>query len=159
MLGGVIMIRLYTDLKFAPDNIDWIRYNDIFFNSKISAGKLTDKDLSLMNEIEGLILVSKKDSLFKSRTGIILITNISTSLKTLLNIRWLKRQKNIKKVIGVDITECGSNVLDYVFEEVSDGSIPVLLKHWDVLELKDRYIEVNGKTRVKSMNKLYSLLG
>ena len=159
MLGGVIMIRLYTDFKFAPDNIDWIRYNDIFFNSKISAGKLTDKDLSLMNEIEGLILVSKEDSLFKSRTGIILITNISTSLKTLLNIRWLKRQKNIQKTIGVDITECGSNVLDYVFEEVSDGSIPVLLKHWDVLELKDRYIEVNGKTRVKSMNKLYSLLG
>ena len=158
MLGGVIMIRLYTDFKFAPDNIDWIRYNDIFFNSKISAGKLTDKDLSLMNEIEGLILVSKEDSLFKSRTGIILITNISTSLKTLLNIRWLKRQKNIQKTIGVDITECGSNVLDYVFEEVSDGSIPVLLKHWDVLELKDRYIEVNGKTRVKSMNKLYSLL-
>lgn len=153
------MIRLYTDFKFAPDNIDWIRYNDIFFNSKISAGKLTDKDLSLMNEIEGLILVSKEDSLFKSRTGIILITNISTSLKTLLNIRWLKRQKNIQKTIGVDITECGSNVLDYVFEEVSDGSIPVLLKHWDVLELKDRYIEVNGKTRVKSMNKLYSLLG
>ena len=104
------MIRLYTDLKFAPDNIDWIRYNDIFFNSKISAGKLTDKDLSLMNEIEGLILVSKEDSLFKSRTGIILITNISTSLKTLLNIRWLKRQKNIQKTIGVDITECGFNV-------------------------------------------------
>ena len=153
------MIRLYTDLKFAPKGIDWIRFNDALFASKITASKLTDKDLSLMYNIEGLSLFRKEDNLFKSRTGIITLNDISTGLKTLLNIRWLKRQKNIKKVIGVDITECGSNVLDYVFEEVSDGSIPVLLKHWDVLELKDRYIEVNGKTRVKSMNKLYSLLG
>ena len=91
------MIKLYTDFKFAPDNIDWIRYNDIFFNSKITASMLTDKDLSLMKEIEGLILISKENSLFKSRTGIISITNISTSLKTLLNIRWLKRQSNLKR--------------------------------------------------------------
>ena len=153
------MIRLYTDLKFAPDNIDWIRYNDIFFNSKISAGKLTDKDLSLMNEIEGLILVSKEDSLFKSRTGIILITNISTSLKTLLNIRWLKRQANLTKKYGVDITESGPNVLNYVFDEITDGSIPVVLSHWDVLGLKNRYIEVNDTVRVKSMHKLFDLLG
>ena len=153
------MIKLYTDSKFAPDDIDWIRYNDIFFNSKISAGKLTDKDLSLMNEIEGLILVSKEDSLFKSRTGIILITNISTSLKTLLNIRWLKRQANLTKKYGVDITECGPNVLNYVFDEITDGSIPVVLSHWDVLGLKNRYIEVNDTVRVKSMHKLFDLLG
>ena len=153
------MIKLYTDSKFAPDDIDWIRYNDIFFNSKITASMLTDKDLSLMKEIEGLILISKENSLFKSRTGIISITNISTSLKTLLNIRWLKRQKNIQKTIGVDITECGSNVLDYVFDEITDGSIPVVLSHWDVLGLKNRYIEVNDTVRVKSMHKLFDLLG
>ena len=153
------MIKLYTDFKFAPDNIDWIRYNDIFFNSKITASMLTDKDFSLMNEIEGLILISKENSLFKSRTGIISITNISTSLKTLLNIRWLKRQSNLTKKYGVDITECGSNVLNYVFDEITDGSIPVVLSHWDVLGLKNRYIEVNDTVRVKSMHKLFDLLG
>lgn len=153
------MIKLYSDFKFAPDDIEWIRFNDAFFNSKITASKLTDKDLSMMYEIEGLTLLSKEDNLFKSKTGIIPITNISTSLKTLLNIRWLKSQSNLSKKYGVDITECGSNVLDYVFDEITDGSIPVILRHWDVLGLKNRYIEVNGTVRVKSMNKLYNLLG
>lgn len=153
------MIKLYSDFKFAPDDIEWLRFNDAFFNSKITANMLTDKDLSIMYEIEGLTLLSKEDSLFKSRTGIIPITNISTSLKTLLNIRWLKRQSNLSEKYGVDITECGSNVLDYVFDEITDGSVPVVLRHWDVLGLKNRYIEVNDSTRVKSMNKLYNLLG
>ena len=153
------MIKLYSDFKFAPNDIEWIRFNDAFFNSKITASKLTDKDLSMMYEIEGLTLLSKEDNLFKSKTGIIPITNISTSLKTLLNIRWLKRQSNLTVKYGVDITECGSNVLDYVFDEITDGSIPVVLWHWDVLGLKNRYIEINGTVRVKSMNKLYNLLG
>ncbi|MBQ8627385.1 MAG: hypothetical protein IJ419_14675 [Agathobacter sp.] len=153
------MIKLYSDFKFAPNDIEWIRFNDAFFNSKITASKLTDKDLSMMYEIEGLTLLSKEDNLFKSKTGIIPITNISTSLKTLLNIRWLKRQSNLTVKYGVDITECGSNVLDYVFDEITDGSIPVVLRHWDVLGLKNRYIEINGTVRVKSMNKLYNLLG
>ena len=155
MLGGVNMIKLYTDLKYAPKDIEWIRFNDALFNSNIVARKLTDKDFRLMEEIEGVTLVDKETSLFKSKTGLISIDKISTGLKTLLNIRWLKRQN---KVYGVDITECGPNVLDYIFEEVTDGSIPVLLRHWDVLDLKDRYIEVNGKERVRTMNNLYSLL-
>lgn len=150
------MIKLYTDIKYASDNIEWIYSNDALFNSKINANQLNSKDLQLMNEIEGLTLNDKTNSLFNSPTGMITIDNISTGLKTLLNIRWLKRQGLIN--YGVNITECGPNILDYVFEEVSDGSICVLLNHWDVLSCKDRYIEVNGTQRVKTMKNLFNLL-
>ena len=39
---------------------------------------------------------------------------ISTGLKTLLTIRLLKKH-NINNV-GVDITGCGSNIIEYIFE-------------------------------------------
>ena len=142
--------------SYAPDNIKWVVSNDILFNSSISINDLTEKDFQLMDKIEGVKLYDKKTGALQSKTGIISLTQISTGLKTLLNIRHIKR-KNIKDV-GVNITEAGSNVLDYIFEEVSDGSIPVLLKHWDVLSCKDRYVEINGKDRVKTMKKLYNYL-
>lgn len=110
-----------------------------------------------MYEIENLELYDAENNIFKSPTGLITIESISTGLKTLLNIRWLKRQK--LNNYGINITECGPNVLDYVFEEVSDGSLLVLLNHWDILTCKDRYVEVNGKQRVKTMNNLFNILG
>lgn len=150
------MIKLYTDTKYAPKDLKWVFRNDATFDSNIVAKKLDKKDLQLMFDLEGLTLIDKQNNLFKSSTGVITIDRISTGLKTLLNIRMLKKQHETH--YGVDITECGSNILDFVFEEVLDGNIPVLLRHWDILSLKDRYMKVNGTQELRTMKKLYSLL-
>lgn len=153
------MIKLYTDTKFAPSNIKWVMVNDAFFDANISVKKLNKKDKELMNTIEGIRTLDNNYDAVISRTGIITINDISTGLKTLLNIRFLKRNiERVNKPFGVNITECGKNVLDYVFEEVKDGSMFVLLSHFDVLGLKNRYIEVNGNKRVKTMDALFELL-
>lgn len=153
------MIKLFTDIKLAPSETNWVMVNDAFFDANIAVKKLNKRDKELMYEIEGIKTLDNNSDAVMSRTGIITINEISTGLKTLLNIRFLKRNiERVNKPFGVNITECGKNVLDYVFEEVKGGSMFVLLRHFDVLGLKNRYIEVNGDKRVKTMDALFELL-
>ena len=106
-----------------------------------------------MRKLEGVELVDKKSNLFKSKDGVFPLNFISTGLKTLLIVRHLK--KDNKKGIGVDITECGPNILDSLFEEITDGSIPVVLRHTDIFDLKDRIVSVNDTFPVRTMSNLF----
>ena len=84
------------------------------------------------------------------------LTFISTGLKTLLTIRYLKRN-NI--AMGVDITGCGANIIEFIFKEINDGSIPVVLRHSDLWDLKnDHSVSVNDKQAVDTISDLVSAI-
>lgn len=153
------VVELYNKINLAPKGTQWVMYNDAFFDSKVSAKDLTKQDLKLMDDIEHINIIDKENGLLMSSTGVIRMDDISTGLKTLLNIRWIKRHSNlISTKIGIDITECGTNVLDYVFDEVKDGSIIVLLRHLGILGLRDRYFRINGAKQVRTIESLYRAL-
>lgn len=146
------MINLYTNREKLPKNIKWIIDIDPYFDGKINATMLGEKDRRLMKEIENVAILDDRFGTCQSDEGVFPLTYISTGLKTLLVIRYLK-QKGIPNM-GVDISECGPDVIDYIFEEVTDGSLSLLLTHRDILDLKDREINLNNKIVVKTIRDL-----
>ena len=149
------MIRLYT-AKEKCSKVRWVQNIDPYFNSHITVKSLTRGDLNVMKKLEGVELVDRGSGLFKTKSGIIPLYYISTGLKTLLIIRHLKRER--VQGVGVDITECGPNILDSLFEEITDGSVPVVLRHTDIFELKDRVVSVNESAPVRTMSTLFDKL-
>lgn len=149
------MIQLYTS-KEKSSNIKWIQNIDPYFDNHFTANKLSQSDLNIMKKLEGIELIDKKVSLFRSKDGILPLNYISTGLKTLLIVRHLKKDKT--QNIGVDVTECGPNILDVLFEEVTDGSVPIILRHTDIFELKDRVISVNNTQPIRTMSNLFEKL-
>ena len=149
------MIKLYTGKDKCSD-VKWIQNIDPYFDNHFTASNLTQSDLNIMYKLEGLELVDKQFSIFKSEEGSFPINYISTGLKTLLIVRYLKRQ-GIKDR-GVDVTECGPNILDALFEEITDGSVPIILRHTDIFGLKDRVVSVNDTSPVRTISKLFDIL-
>lgn len=149
------MVRLYT-AKEQCTNVEWIQHVGAYFDTTVTASKLSDEDLQLMKKLEDVELVDRSLSIFKSSEGAFPINFISTGLKTLLVTRILKRQGRTDR--GVDVTGCGPNVLDYVFEEVEDGSIPIVLRHVDVMSLRKRDVSVNDEPVLHTMSALSNRL-
>ena len=149
------MIKLYTDKRKRKD-IEWIIFADEFFDKNITANRLSKTDLNLMKTLENIELVDIEKNTVKAGDTPFPLTCISTGLKILLTIRYLKRN-NIS--MGVDITGCGTNVIEYIFEEISDGSIPVVLRHSDLWDLKnDHSVSVNDKQAVDTISDLVSAI-
>lgn len=142
------MIKLYTSYEKIPSEYKIINSVNSDFNVAITKNQLNKKDLELMLEIEGLKNIINSEY-FESNTGIVPIESISTGLKSLLLIRWLKRNKKNEKIC-INITECGRNILDYVFSEIAESDFSVLLMHKNVLRLKDRVISVNDSCITKT---------
>lgn len=150
------MIKLYTNKRKRRD-LKWIVFVDNFFDSKITASKLSKADWNLMRKLENIELVDKEKNMVRTDGSPFPLIHISTGLKTLLTIRLLKRN-NISNV-GVDITGCGSNIIDYIFEEITDGDIPVVLRHTDLWELEhNRIVSVNDKRVVRTISDLVAAI-
>jgi hypothetical protein len=81
------------------------------------------------------------------------LNNLSTGLKTVLNILYLK-QNNQARV--VDITECGDNALNAVFEIMNgyEGDIKLLLYHAATYKCNDYIYRINDEYIVNSASKL-----
>ncbi len=149
------MIKLYTNKKRRKD-IKWLIFVDEFFDNNITANKLSRSDLNLMEKLENVVLVDVKKNTVSAGGTPFSLTYISTGLKTLLTIRYLKRN-NIS--MGIDITGCGANIIEYIFEEIKDGSVPVVLRHSDLWDLKnDHSVSVNDKQVVNTTSDLITLI-
>lgn len=151
------MIYLYTSKNRINRKYIDIWSVDSSFNSVMSRKKLDNRDLEIMKEIEGLEPI-KNSLLFKSNLGVTDIRHISTGLKTVLLIRYLNKYHSDKSYC-INITECGTNVLNYVFEEASKNpNIFLVLKHVMVLGLKDKEIKINNSRVVRTSRTLLSAL-
>lgn len=104
------MIKVHTNKK---DSENYVIFNDLFFNLNTSNESMSDKEASIIYQIDNAKLLS--DKRIETKFGIGNIRNLSTGCKTLLNI-----VKHPDMIVCVD--ECGTNVLNYIFQ-MKDANI------------------------------------
>jgi len=130
--------------KIPEKNV--ILFNDAFFNTEISARILDSADRYYMKEIDGAIILDDEMDTIQTRLGTTSLNNLSTGLKTLLNIRFLLKHPEQYKNYSVSITECGSNAINYVLDVADNQPVVLILRHSDLKEIKAGVqINFNGK--------------
>ena len=131
-----------------------------FFDYKISAETLDDYDIEIMKKVDNAKLIDKKLGTIKTPFGVTDITHLSTGCKTVLCYSYLFKEG--QKDIIIDVTECGYNALDVLFEYVDrmkDDKSVFLLRHKQGLtKCKDRDYKING-TPERNLNKGVVLYG
>jgi hypothetical protein len=134
------MVKLYTEYLLG----DVITDNEAFFDRFISAKSIDNVGRRYLKQIDGADIESDETGLITTPFGATILENISTGAKTVLNL--LHLQKN-NKVIAIDVTECGANALDAVFElmEGYDGTVKVVLGHAETSKCSSRKYCVNDK--------------
>ena len=97
------MIDIYTEKR---DSKDWILQNDLYFNLNTANENMSQKEISLIQQVDEAKLTPDKH--IETKYGLGTIRNLSSGCKTLLNII-----KHPDKVVCVE--ECGPNVLKIIF--------------------------------------------
>ena len=138
------MINIVT--RCNSDNI--IRDFESFFEKFVLSKDFDDLDLDVMQKIDNAILLDRNVGSVKTRFGLTDILHLSTGCKVVLSYLYIQRNKGVFSESILDITECGSNALDILFEcvdKLSDSSTVFLLRHSNNLwKCKDRYYVING---------------
>lgn len=107
-------LNIYTNKADIPSNIDFIDYNDIFFNGELL--KNTELTKFILNKIDKAAYNSPTTFIGRDPDlGTIYKEHLSTGCKTLLNI-----VNNPDKCF--DVIECGPNALK-LLSFIKDGNI------------------------------------
>lgn len=109
-----------------------IECNDAYFEDLLSKTSLDQTDINYMALIDHAVLVG--DRLVRTPFGLARFKDLSTGLKTLINAHHLVK---IGDPIILNVTECGPNVLSYVFDEVAGSNVSLLLLHNDLAMGRD----------------------
>ena len=134
------MVKLYTENASG----DIIQDNEAFFDRFISAKNIDKVGRRYLKQIDGANIENDETGLITTPLGSTILENISTGAKTVLNVLYL--QKN-NKDIAVDVTECGANALDAVFELMDgyNGAVKVVLGHAETSKCGTREYCVNDR--------------
>lgn len=84
---------------------------DEFFNENMTSSEFTDADIMFLREIDNAEVIGNNE--IRTPMGVCDIKNLSTGVKTLICIMHFKD-------IVFNISGCGSNVIDLLFEEASN---------------------------------------
>jgi len=148
------MLRLYTNYdKFDEQKV--LRFNDAFFDEKVRDGPFDKTATDYMAYYDEAFIIDYDTDPIKVKTKFgrsTDITNLSTGLKTLLNILYMKQHSNGYE--AVEVTECGSNILMDIFREARDAKIPLVLKHLSFPQFKDFAVRVDDKKLVTNKSEL-----
>lgn len=100
-------LQVYDNSGQLPPSLEYIRYNDAFFNlnTKLSNGELT---ASILLDIDKATYVSPETFIGRNKAwGSLFKDNLSTGTKTLLNILQYPEK-------CFDVLECGNNALCFL---------------------------------------------
>jgi len=138
------MLKLYTN-RLLFKNTEILCDNDAVFEVHTGRSQLDDIDKEMMMKYDGAIVIGENE-LFgitvQTRYGITHINNLSTGLKTLLNLRHMRALSQYK---AIDITEAGENVLLDIFKQAMKLDIPVILGHTDIPKFSTIQVLVDDK--------------
>ena len=130
------MLRLYTCTnRFKTEEV--LYGNDAVFDAFVSDKVFDALDCEFMMKYDGAKIIGDHKvhgRIVTTRYGNTLLTNISTGLKTLLNLRHMK---DLPQYRIIDITEAGSNMLLDIFKEAMKINIPVILRHSSLPEFSN----------------------
>lgn len=102
------MITIYKDKKDIPPDMEYVEWNDLFFN-RYTAGKLDIGAAKWIKQIDGVELAGRYQIRSKFNGTVIDIDCLSTGCKTVLNVLYFP-----EKVFC--IKECGENALEVLYQ-------------------------------------------
>lgn len=142
------MINIIT--KYSNIGNSCIRDFESFFEKYVLSRDFDDMDLYAMQSIDKAVLLDKNIGTIQTRFGVSDILHLSTGCKVVLSYLYIKRCGDTFSGKVLDITECGSNALDVLFdcvEKLNDSETVFLLRHSNqLIKCKDRSFSfsVNG---------------
>lgn len=146
------MINIYSDSSKIKGDYRIVDDNSATFDINVAPNDLDETDIQLLKEIEGISKVYP-DGVCKGKYGVCNIDNISTGMKTLLNVRHIL--KSGRKDTAVDITEAGQNVMEHILNTVDNTGLKVVLGHTDVEDCTDHEYLLDEKYRLKNNDELF----
>lgn len=152
------MVKIYTDtalLKYPLMDI-----NDTYFDEYVELKEIKDDGVEYMQKIDNATIEDVNTNSIKTPFGVTGKNDLSTGLKTVLNLIYMSKHE---KPNSLDITECGQNALDAIFEiqERFGNKIQVYLGHKRVAECdkgNDRKYCLNDGEILPSIIKLSAKL-
>lgn len=151
------MLRLYTD-RTSFKNSEILYDNDAVFEVHTSRLQLSEADKEFMMKYDDAQIIGENERLgisVQTRYGITHINNLSTGLKTLLNLRHMKTLPQYK---AIDITEAGENVLLDIFEQAAALDVPVILGHTYIPKFTHLQIQVDDVDVVADESSLQQII-
>jgi hypothetical protein len=130
------LIIIYTKKILCQKPI--ITLNDKHFNTNVSSEYLDTNSRDLMLSVDGAEIINEEQWLITTRLGTGDIRNLSTGLKTLINIY------NLKKCGGtgtVDIREVGENLVPQLLLVADDSGICLYTGNYNFIGLVDEGYE------------------
>jgi len=151
------MLRLYTD-RTSFKNSEILYDNDAVFEVHTSRLQLSEADKEFMMKYDDAQIIGENERIgipVQTRYGITHINNLSTGLKTLLNLRHMKTLPQYK---AIDITEAGENVLLDIFEQAAALDVPVILGHTYIPKFTHLQIQVDDVDVVADESSLQQII-
>ncbi|GHU59955.1 hypothetical protein AGMMS49975_28270 [Clostridia bacterium] len=150
------MITLYVNKKYIPKDLILFTAHDAYFDGSMNYSYIDDRCVKYMHDIDGITRFDLQnqivDTSFGKGTDII---NISTGLKTLLNIYSLRKVSDYI----FDISGCGENVLPYLFEIADENAVSLFLRYFRVPKPNLYDFSINGEHLcLKGQNMVSKLL-
>ena len=130
--------------------------NDSYFNEMAQDVDFLKSQSEYLMLIDGATIVNDNPTRIDTVFGVADIAALSTGLKTLLNILYIK-EHNANQFAMVNIDECGDNMLPYIFQEVKDTNIALFLNH-AIFELPAEYQIYANNKQVTSAGELLQAL-
>ena len=132
------MVKIYTDKKFLTKPI--METNDAYFDEYVKLSDIQEAGKLYMWSIDEAEILDAQFGSVVTPFGATVKERLSTGLKTVLNLLYMIKNE---EQYALDITECGPNALDAIFDilEKTDNKIQVYLWHGEVAKCK----EVNGR--------------
>lgn len=137
------MVEIYTKKSAIPPRYKdyiFLDVNDAYFDRITVLEELTTEDKQTIENYEQAKILSGLK--LETRDGIVAdIVDISTGIKTVINIRYTGRH-GIHAI--VDITECGPDIVKEAVVSAEKYKIPLYLTHGLIPRLDDTEFIVNG---------------
>lgn len=155
------MINIYTSRKLLPDR-NILNSVDDFFIAYVSQKQFESYDLEVMYKIDTAELLDRELGTIKTPFGVTDINHLSSGCKTVLDYLYITRNAEVYAGCIIDVTECGYNALECLFEQMDrlhDDITLLLLQHTDCLQkCCPHQFLVNGKYKVNSLSDILELM-
>jgi hypothetical protein len=149
------MVSVYSSFEQFKD-LDGISIVDDYFDSRVTSTAIfSESDLKVLKDIEEAEPIS--NTTLNGRFGNFPLSGLSGGVKAVLLLS-LMAQGKLPKAPYIDVTDCGDNVLPFVFELAEKLNIPCILLHFDLYDVPDRAYRVDGETVVHTTDELMDLL-
>lgn len=150
------MIEIYNKKELLPPGRKLIVNNETVFPGLVNIREFTEDDYAVIKLIDNAELIDENTGSIQTPFGITEIGELSSGCKTVLNYLGITRHLDYwENPPMLDISECGANALDVLFDIVEKHPSGVLffLRHTDKLfKCKTREFLFNGKMKGDELN-------